>query len=1130
MTASAVVHTALTTSATAGRELGSHIATAFAGERPDALILFASPQHDYAELLQAIETSCRPRLVVGCSSTGAFTTMARDANSACAIALRSDDMRFAAGIGRGLRADRASVARELVASFHGVADHEYPYRAALVLTDALAGHAEELVEHLNVLTAGQYQLFGGGASDEATFHATHVFLGGDGVTDAVVALEILSRKPLGIGVGHGWQPAGPEMRVTEADGLRLVSLNAIPVTEVFEDYAETTGQTFDADNPGAFFLHNVLGIHTDDGHKLRVPLAINPDGSVSCSAEVPPGATVRIMKVSPDATEAAARATHTALQGLDGQRPEVALLFECVATQARMGQTPRAFCTRSETSSRRPGMRASTRLGNSCARTASLVASIRAAPSSASFRHRKLAGRCVTPKPPRPWPLSRSSPTRMAGADDLIVFVADPALDLLLPAPGFPQTLPRGRQWREFLSACRAMGPACRHTADLPYERADTLRRAAGIAAADGSVLVLLDGTPCPDAVAAALPLLPLLAATFRGERGTLAATGQAHIASETAARATALTESLDAARRDLQRALTEADAARRRADALSAARDTALECIITMDHEGRVIEFNPAAERTFGYSHAEALGQELGALIVPPSVREAHRRGVARYLETGEATMLGTRIELTGMRADGSEFPLEMAITRIPMDGPPVFTGFLHDISDRKQAEAALAHQALHDALTDLPNRALLHDRLDRAIVGARCEGTPLALLLLDLDRFKEVNDTFGHYHGDLLLREVAGRLRAAVRHSDTVARLGGDEFAVLLPRGDEAAALLVARTIRETLEAPVVVEGQMVQVGASIGIALCPAHGTDAQTLLRHADVAMYMAKRARSGCAVYAAAQDQHSPDRLARLTDLSDAIADGALAVHYQPLITMRDGRHGLEGSRAYAVEALVRWPHPRHGLIPPDLFIPLAEQTGLITPLTRWVLATAVGQCDRWRRAGLDLGVAVNISTWDLHDHTFPEYVTALLQAHGVPPDRLRLELTESVIMADTPRTLEALTRLAAFGIGISVDDFGTGYSSLSYLKRLPVDMLKIDRSFVQHMAEDDADASIVRSTISLAHALGLRVVAEGVEDQRTWDALAAMECDTAQGYYISRPLPPDAIERWVRTAPLAAAV
>jgi diguanylate cyclase (GGDEF)-like protein len=429
----------------------------------------------------------------------------------------------------------------------------------------------------------------------------------------------------------------------------------------------------------------------------------------------------------------------------------------------------------------------------------------------------------------------------------------------------------------------------------------------------------------------------------------------------------------------------------------------------------------------------------------------------------------------------------------------------------------AASQHQALHDPLTGLPNRELFADRVGQAIRTADRQLRPAALLLLDLDRFKDVNDTLGHHHGDLLLGEVATRLTGVLRQVDTVARLGGDEFAVLLPDVDAAGAPAVADKLRAALHQPLTLDGVGIDLDASIGIAVYPDHGDDAAELLQHADVAMYAAKQTHAGFVIYDASVDQHSPRRLALLGGLRRALERDQLVLHYQP-------KADLQSGRVYGVEALVRWQHPDHGLLGPGEFIPLAERTGLIHPLTRWVLDAALRQAGEWLRAGHELSVAVNVSTRSLLDRDFPDQVADRLAAWGVPAGCLMLEVTESAVMADPALALEVLGRLHAVGIGLALDDFGTGYSSMAYLKALPVDELKVDRSFVGHMASSNSDAVIVRSTIDLGHNLGLHVVAEGVETQDAWEKLKALGCDTAQGYHLGRPMPAADLERWLREA------
>ena len=434
--------------------------------------------------------------------------------------------------------------------------------------------------------------------------------------------------------------------------------------------------------------------------------------------------------------------------------------------------------------------------------------------------------------------------------------------------------------------------------------------------------------------------------------------------------------------------------------------------------------------------------------------------------------------------------------------------------------AADALQHQALHDALTELPNRALLHDRLAHTLHLVERGASSLALLLLDLDRFKVINDTLGHQAGDALLQQVAARMRNAVRSSDTVARLGGDEFALLLPGADRDGAVRATQTLLAALVAPMMLEGQTVHVGASVGIALAPAQGCEATALLRHADVAMYVAKRGGSGYAVYDARHDGYNAGSLMREAELRQALATNELVLHYQPTVDLRTGH-------TTGVEALVRWAHPTHGLLAPDQFIPLAEQTGLIVPVTRWVLDQALAQQATWARVGHPLEVAVNLSVRTLHDEHLPDTLAWLVRRSAIAPERVMLEITESVLMADPAQALAVLTRLSALGVRVAIDDFGTGYSSLAYLKQLPVDAVKIDKSFVQHMgaAEATKDTAIVRSIIELGHNLGLVVVAEGVEDEGAWAQVRALGGDVAQGYYMSRPLPVPSLDRWLESSP-----
>ena len=436
----------------------------------------------------------------------------------------------------------------------------------------------------------------------------------------------------------------------------------------------------------------------------------------------------------------------------------------------------------------------------------------------------------------------------------------------------------------------------------------------------------------------------------------------------------------------------------------------------------------------------------------------------------------------------------------------------------ERKSAEERLRYLAQYDPLTSLPNRNLLYESLEQAVASHREENRPLALMLMDLDHFKEINDTMGHQLGDLLLLQVGSRLRSALGESATVARLGGDEFGVLLPGVNEKGATLAAHKLLKILEPPFLIGELTMNARASIGIAFFPKHGEDRDALMRRADIAMYLAKESASGYAIYSPERDSYSPERLALMAELHSAIDNNQLFLAYQPKINLGTGT--ITG-----VEALARWQHPKLGLIPPDQFIPMAERTGFIKPLTLWGLEVAMRQSRSWLEQGLAVPVSVNLSPRILHDGSFPDRIEELLEKHGIAPEQLELEITESVIMAEPAHALDILTRISRMGVALSIDDFGTGYSSLGYLKRLPVDAVKIDKSFVIHMTNDEDDAQIVRSILDLAHNLDLKVIAEGVENREIWDRLRALGCEEAQGYYMSRPLAAPEMTQWLCESP-----
>ena len=547
---------------------------------------------------------------------------------------------------------------------------------------------------------------------------------------------------------------------------------------------------------------------------------------------------------------------------------------------------------------------------------------------------------------------------------------------------------------------------------------------------------------------------------------------------------------------------------ARRKDSLLRGVVSNSFDAIITFNQERKVTSFNAAAERLFACPAWESEGLPLTRFLPGESGAD------------GLAQVSGSHgpYELLGRAADRL-FPVEVACSTMRIEAEWVGIAAVRDITERKAQEAKLVHQAMHDSLTGLANRTLLQDRAARGVAAARRSGRALALLLLDLDRFKEVNDTLGHQVGDELLQEIGPRLQAHLRDADSLARLGGDEFAILAPEiGDVRAACALAERIVDTLAQPFLMSGLKVEIGVSIGIAMFPEHGSDASELLQRADVAMYAAKRNQLGFAVYSPDEDTHSIRRLTLQGELRQAIEDHRLVLWYQPKVDTRS-------TRLAGLEALVRWPHPARGMIPPDEFVPFAEHFGLIRPLTLWALEASLRQQKAWRRRGLRIPIAVNVSVKSLQDAAFPAQVTELLQRLESPAEDLHLEITESALMADPATALTVITELSELGCKLSLDDFGTGYSSLAYLQRLPIDELKIDRSFIMAMTTDQSAAVVVRSIVKLAHNLGLSVVAEGVESQAAFDALRELGCDVVQGYLLGRPMAADDVLVWIAETP-----
>ena len=544
---------------------------------------------------------------------------------------------------------------------------------------------------------------------------------------------------------------------------------------------------------------------------------------------------------------------------------------------------------------------------------------------------------------------------------------------------------------------------------------------------------------------------------------------------------------------------------------------DASPAAIIEVDEAGLVREWNPAAAGLFGCERAEVWGQALPDAAVGRLLEgelEAHRDDPARS---------GSVHELTVRRRDGRALTLEVSVaaTRAGDGAVHGVMGLLIDISERARLERRLSHQAEHDTLTGLPNRELLNRRLEEALAADRVSGAHTGLLVVNVDRFKEINDTLGHGCGDQVLAQIGPRLiAAAVRGDDMVARLGGDEFAVLMPgleNLDEGAQ--VAELVLAILQSPFSVrpssgEATTVDVAVSVGMAVAPLHGERPAALLRHADAAMSEAKEAASGLAVFAGNRRAGGPSGFEVLGGLRRALERNELVVHYQPKFDLRT-------NRLHSLEALVRWEHPERGLLGPGQFMPVAEATGLIHPLTDRVIELVLQRVRAWTREGLRVPVAVNLSARCLHGRSLPERVTAALAEHGVPVDLLSLEITESAIMRDPEAALGLLDTFTAAGIHLSLDDFGTGYSSMAYLRRLPVSELKIDRSFITGLLTERADTILVRSIINLGHNLGLHVVAEGIEDRATVEVLRQLECDVLQGFFIARPMPGEQVERWL---------
>jgi diguanylate cyclase (GGDEF)-like protein/PAS domain S-box-containing protein len=530
---------------------------------------------------------------------------------------------------------------------------------------------------------------------------------------------------------------------------------------------------------------------------------------------------------------------------------------------------------------------------------------------------------------------------------------------------------------------------------------------------------------------------------------------------------------------------------------------DASSDAIVCLDEQGTIRTANPATSRILGTVHAALFDAEL-AEFVP---------GFKSDVDLGLTSLTGTPLERVAQTADGRRIPVEITLSRVATE-EGLFTAIIRDVSERQAQQRALEYQATHDPLTGLPNRTALGRYLG-TLLGRKDARERVALLMLDLSRFKEVNDTLGHDVGDEVLREVARRFSAELKTQAFISRIGGDEFAVVLPDvANHAAIDDLARRLISSLRTGIDCRGIAIEVGVNIGIAVAPDHGLDARELLRHSDVAMYAAKRHGAGFEYYDVVDDHHTVRRLGMLSELRGAIENGGIALHYQPQVDLKTG--GVT-----SVEALVRWHHPMYGNVSPGEFVTLAEATDVIHPLTYWAIRTALADMAAWSREGIDLRVAINVSARVLQDVEFPRRLKQLLAATAVRPERIELEITESAMLLDPERAKQIVTQLHGLGVLISIDDYGTGFSSLGYLRDLRVHALKLDKSFVLDLESRAQNRVIVESTAQMAHALGLQVVAEGVETKWVADHLRSIGYDLAQGYLFARPMPAEDCCKWL---------
>ncbi|MEO8342863.1 MAG: EAL domain-containing protein [Gallionella sp.] len=565
----------------------------------------------------------------------------------------------------------------------------------------------------------------------------------------------------------------------------------------------------------------------------------------------------------------------------------------------------------------------------------------------------------------------------------------------------------------------------------------------------------------------------------------------------------------------DMTARLASGTQAHREAEArLRATIDNALDAVVQMNAEGIVTGWNDQATNIFGWTREEAMGHLLHEMIIPVSYRESHVRGMQHYLLSGEGPILNSRIEIRGLHRAGHEFPVELAITTIKVENEYEFSAFIRDITTKKESEALIWKQANFDKVTDLPNRHMFHDRLEQEIKKAHRAGLQMALFFIDLDRFKEINDTLGHDMGDILLMETSRRIRSCVREADTVARLGGDEFTVILSEISAANNIeRLAQTILKILAEPFQLGDEVVYISASMGITLYPNDADTVEDLLKNADQAMYVAKnQGRNQCSYFTAALQDAAQERRHITHDLRGALAANQFVVYFQPILNLATGR-------IHKAEALLRWQHPTRGMIYPDGFILLAEETGLIHEMGDWVFKEAARWVKRWREYAGDFQVSVNVSPIQfLSDELSCETWSAHLREINLAGESMVIEITEGLLLKAAGGVTDKLLKFRDAGIQVAIDDFGTGYSSLSYLKKFDIDYLKIDKSFVDNIETDANDMALSEAIIVMAHKLGLEVIAEGIETAAQHKLLAQAGCNYGQGYLFSKPLPAEEFE------------